>query len=160
MSKFDFDYQLPEDLIAQTPAEPRDHSRLMIVSRNNRSIHPDTFFNLPEYLHSGDVLVFNNSMVIPARLRGIRPTTGGKIELLLLKHLSPGLWRTLVKPGRSMKKGAVFLIPNDNGENGICGEVVEVQQDGTRIVHLSDEELIPTLGMIPLPPYINKPVQD
>ena len=160
MSKFDFDYQLPEDLIAQTPAEPRDHSRLMVVSRNNRSIHHDKFFNLPEYLHSGDVLVFNNSRVIPARLRGIRPTTGGKIELLLLKHLSPGLWRTLVKPGRSMKKGAVFLIPNDNGESGICGEVVEVQQDGTRIVQLSDEELIPRLGMIPLPPYINKPVQD
>ena len=157
---FDFDYQLPKDFIAQTPTEPRDNSRLMVVTRNNRSIHHDTFFNLPEYLRDGDVLVFNNSRVIPARLQGISVKTGGRIELLLIKRLSPGIWKALVKPGRRMKEGTAFLIPDGNGKGGINGDIVGVEKDGTRIVHLSNEELIPILGMIPLPPYIKKSVQD
>ena len=95
----DFDYHLPKVLIAQTPAEPRDSSRLMLVSCSDGSLTHKTFRDLPQFLKAGDVMVFNDSRVMPARLYGTR-ATGGKIELLLLNRLSPGRWRALVRPGR------------------------------------------------------------
>ena len=158
MNTKDFDYNLPTELIAQTPTEPRDHSRLMILSRTNNSTHHSNFFELPDHLEQGDLLVFNDSRVFPARLKGIRTTTGGKIELLLLNRLSPGLWRALVRPGHSMRESASFKVTN--GEYSLFGEVTEVSADGTRIVKLSDDSLLKILGVMPLPPYIRQPLND
>ena len=121
----DFDYHLPKELIAQTPMEPRDHSRLMVVSREDGSIEHRHFYDLPEYLRSGDVMVFNDSRVMPARLYGTRTGTGGRVELLLLHRTSPGVWRALVRPGRRMREGDAFEIEGSEGKMG--GEVVSVE---------------------------------
>ena len=150
----DFDYQLPRGLIAQTPIEPRDHSRLMVVSRADGSIQHRHFYDLPEYLRRGDVLVFNDSRVIPARLYGRRVGTGGKVELLLLNRLSPGVWRALVRPGRRMREGAVFDFSAHDAT--MSAEVLQVEPDGTRIVKLSGEEHLHKIGVVPLPPYIHE----
>jgi S-adenosylmethionine:tRNA ribosyltransferase-isomerase len=154
----DFDYQLPQELIAQTPVEPRDHSRLMVVSRADGSIQHRRFYDLPEYLRKGDVLTFNDSRVIPARLYGRKIGSGGHVELLLLHRLSPGVWRALVRPGRRMRPGAAFEIPAD-GER-MLGEVLEVEEDGARLVKLSNEEMLRRVGAVPLPPYIREPLKD
>ena len=106
----DFDYDLPEELIAQTPIEPRDHSKLMLVDRDVGALSHDRFFNLPKYLRQGDVLVFNDSRVISARLFGSRDDTGNKIELLLLSRLREGVWRSLVRPGRRMRENSFLLL--------------------------------------------------
>ena len=132
METSDFDYELPQELIAQTTMEPRDHSRLMVVSRADGSLQHRRFYDLPEYLREGDVMVFNDSRVIPARLYGNR-VSGGRIELLLLNRLSPGVWRALVRPGRRMREGITFEI--DGGE--MAGEVIQVEDSGTRVVRLS-----------------------
>ncbi len=153
-----FDYHLPPELVAQTPVEPRDHSRMMVVSRADGSIQHRHFYDLPEYLRAGDVLVFNDSRVVPARLYGRRAGTGGKVELLLLERLSPGVWRALVKPGRRMQPGAAFEVPGDG--TGISGEVLRVEPDGARVVRLTGEEHLDRLGVIPLPPYIHGPLRD
>lgn len=158
MNTKDFDYNLPAELIAQTPTEPRDHSRLMTLSRTDNSTHHSNFFELPNYLEQGDVLVFNDSRVFPARLKGVRTKTGGKIELLLLNQLSPGLWRALARPGRSMREGASFKVANR--EYSLSGEVTQVNTDGTRVVKLSDDRLLKILGVMPLPPYIRQPLND
>jgi len=156
----DFDYQLPQELIAQTPMEPRDHSRLMVVSRADGSIQHRHFYDLPDYLREGDVLVFNDSRVIPARLYGRRIGTGGQVELLLLSRLSPGVWRALVRPGRRMREGAAFEIPGGDGGAVMQGEILQVEPDGTRVVRLSGEENLHRVGVVPLPPYIHAPLQD
>ncbi len=158
MRTSEFDYHLPPELIAQTPMEPRDHSRMMVVSRADGSIQHRHFYDLPEYLRPGDVLVFNDSRVVPARLYGRRAGTGGKVELLLLERLSPGVWRALVKPGRRMQPGAAFQVPGDGA--GISGEVLRVEPDGARVVRLAGEEHLDRLGVIPLPPYIHEPLRD
>jgi len=111
----DFDYKLPQELIAQTPLEPRDHSRLMIMDRKNGRIAHRKFYDVSEYLDRGDVLVFNDSRVIPARMFGSTVDGGSKVELLLLSQISPNVWKTLVKPGRRMRKGTKFLV---NGTEG------------------------------------------
>lgn len=158
MKTSDFDYNLPQELIAQIPAEPRDSSRLMVVSRSDGSIRHHRFRDLPKFLRVGDVLVFNDSRVFPARLYGKRVGTSSKIELLLLNRLSPGRWRTLVKPGRRMGVGTVCELVSEDGT--ATAEVLQVEHDGTRIVQLSDEAIIDRMGTVPLPPYIHGPLED
>ena len=153
----DFDYDLPRRLIAQTPVEPRDHSRLMIVDKVTGRISHSHFYQLPNHVSEGDVFVFNDSRVIPARLHGRTIKTNGKIQLLLLSRRRKGEWSVLVKPGRRMGLGAEFIVGDDR-ENGIFGKVIQVENSGTRIVSLDKEELIQRLGVVPLPPYIKKTV--
>ena len=114
----DFDYTLPQELIAQTPIEPRDQSRLMVLNRKDGSIVHRRFSEITDYLHEGDVMVFNDSRVIPARLKGRRTGSGGKVEILLLRRVSAGLWEALVKPGRRLQAGSTVEIPVDSPLNG------------------------------------------
>ena len=153
-----YSYDLPQDLIAQTPAEPRDHSRLMILHRQERRQEHQRFTVLPNYLRPGDVLVFNDSRVFPARVYGARPDTGAKIELLLLRRDSPGVWQALVRPGRRMGPGAAFTL--GAGPDAVDGEVIRVLDDGSRLVQLSSEERLDEIGVVPLPPYIHQPLAD
>ena len=153
----DFDYELPPELIAQTPAEPRDSSRLMVVDRAAGSIEHRRFRDLPDFLREGDVAVFNDSRVFPARLYG-RSASGGKVELLLLRRTEPGVWRALVRPGRRMRTGAAFVVASGGGE--VEGEVLDVQVDGSRTVRLSDDGRLDEIGVVPLPPYIREPLAD
>ena len=159
MKTSDFDYLLAEELIAQTPIEPRDHSRLMVLSRHTGKIQHRRFYDLPDYLEAGDVIVFNDSRVFPARLYAKRTDTSAQVELLLLDRRTSGEWRALVKPGRRMRPGATFEVADDEGL-GISGEVVDVESDGSRIVHLLGEERLQELGVVPLPPYIHEPLAD
>jgi S-adenosylmethionine:tRNA ribosyltransferase-isomerase len=158
MKTADFDYDLPGELIAQTPAEPRDHSRLMVLDRDTGSIEHRRFFDLPERLRPGDVLVFNDSRVMRARLHGRRTETGGKVELLLLRRVSEGTWRALVRPGSRMRRGAAFEVSRDG--HHMDGVVVEVNADGSRTVRITGEEHLDELGVVPLPPYIHEPLSD
>ncbi len=157
MKTYDFDYHLPEELIAQTPVEPRDHSRLMVLDRASDNLEHRRFYDLPEYLRPGDVLVFNDSRVIPARLHTTR-SGGGNAELLLLRRLEPARWHALVKPGRRMRLGDTFEASRDGRR--IAGKVVEVREEGSRTVELSGEEHLDALGVVPLPPYIHEPLAD
>ena len=161
MRTSDFDYDLPEELIAQTPLEPRDHSKLMLVDRDVGALSHDRFFNLPKYLRQGDVLVFNDSRVISARLFGSRDGTGNKIELLLLSRLREGIWRALVRPGRRMRENDSFIIHDrDDNKSEMTGHVLEVEDSGSRIVEITNEFLIEDIGNVPLPPYIHEKVSD
>ena len=153
----DFDYDLPESLIAQTPVEPRDHSRLMSLSRIDGGIQHHRFYDLPQLLRSGDLMVFNDSRVMPARLRGKR-TTGGAIELLLLSRLSPGVWRAIGRPGRLLRPGAAFEVTGKGGS--MRGEVLEIEPEGERIIRLDGEERLHDVGEVPLPPYITETLAD
>ena len=161
MRTSDFDYDLPEELIAQTPLEPRDYSKLMLVDRDVGALLHDRFFNLPKYLRQGDVLVFNDSRVISARLFGSRDDTGNKIELLLLSRLREGVWRALVRPGRRMRENDSFIIHDrDDNKSEMTGHVLEVEDSGSRIVEITNEFLVEEIGNIPLPPYIHEKVSD
>ena len=153
----DFDYDLPESLIAQTPVEPRDYSRLMSLSRIDGGIQHHRFYDLPQLLRSGDLMVFNDSRVMPARLRGKR-TTGGAIELLLLSRLSPGVWRAIGRPGRLLRPGAAFEVTGKGGS--MRGEVLEIEPEGERIIRLDGEERLHDVGEVPLPPYITETLAD
>ncbi len=153
-----YSYDLPQDLIAQTPAEPRDHSRLMVFHRRERRQEHRRFTDLPNYLRPGDVLVFNDSRVFPARVYGARQDTGAKIELLLLRRDSPGVWQALVRPGRRMGPGAAFTL--GAGPAAVDGEVIRVLDDGSRLVRLSSEERLDEIGVVPLPPYIHQRLAD
>ena len=163
----DFDYDLPESLIAQTPIEPRDHSRLMSLSRTDGSILHHRFYDLPQLLRPGDLMVFNDSRVMPARLRGNRilpsrlrytRNTGGAIELLLLSRLSPGVWRAIGRPGRLLRPGVAFEVTGEGGS--MRGEVLEIEPDGERIIRLDGEERLHDVGEVPLPPYITETLAD
>ena len=158
MKTTDFDYLLPESLIAQTPIEPRDHSKLMILDRTSGEIKHRHFFDILDYLIEGDVMVFNDSRVIPARLYGKEDVRGHEVELLLLSQLQKNVWRSLVKPGRRMRAGSKFVIGSEG--DSIEGEVIDVEKSGTRIVRLDDDEKINDIGVVPLPPYIKKRVED
>jgi len=153
----DFDYSLPPEFIAQTPVEPRDQSRLMVLHRANSSIEHHYFREVIDYLHSGDTLVFNNSRVIPARLLGQESDTGTKVEFLLLRQLDNGTWETLVRPGKKVTVGDKINIANKSGEAdaGMTAEVLERGEGGIRVVHFSNESLLEQLGKVPLPPYIH-----
>jgi len=158
----DFDYGLPPELIAQSPVEPRDHSRLMVLHRESGFIEHRRFFEIVSYLRDGDVLVFNDSRVIPARLRG-RFDSGGRVEILLLRRLRTNVWEALGKPGRRLRPGARVEITNgsllgDQPEAGLLAEVTGVGQGGIRVINFSDETLLLELGEVPLPPYIHTPL--
>lgn len=154
-----FDYQLPERLIAQTPADRRDASRLLVVDRSNRRFSHHVFADLPQFLHSGDTLFRNNAAVLPARLRAVRPT-GGQVECFLLRPVDgANLWRCLVKPGKRLPVGATFA----HAAGEFSGEIVEKDPDGSSVVvRLTTRdgegivELANRLGSVPLPPYIQR----
>ncbi|MBI2831599.1 MAG: tRNA preQ1(34) S-adenosylmethionine ribosyltransferase-isomerase QueA [Chloroflexi bacterium] len=160
MRTSDFDYSLPPELIAQTPLEHRDRSRLMVLERSNGSIAHHRFRDVIEYLHAGDVLVFNDSRVIPARLNGRKVDSGGKVEFLLLRRLEANLWEALAKPGRRVNIGTRVRLTNGSCEVEVLGEIIEVGAGGTRVVRFSDDTLLPKLGEVPLPPYIHTPLSD
>ena len=160
MKTSDFYYDLPQEQIAQTPIEPRDHSRLMVLHRDNDEIEHRRFDDILDYLNEGDCLIVNDSRVIPARIYGVKEDTGAKIEFLLLKQLSGDRWETLVKPGKKAKIGAKFIF----GDGLLKAEVVDIVDDGNRIVELQSEENIYTtldkIGQMPLPPYITAKLED
>lgn len=156
MKTDDFDYHLPDELIAQTPLEARDQSRLMVVKREDRSIEHRRFYEVMDYLREGDSLVFNDSRVIPARLAG-RRGSGGHFEILLLRRRDGGLWEALARPARRIRTGSHLEL----GETAVLGaEVVEEREGGVRVLRFSDETLLPALGRVPLPPYIRTPLKD
>jgi len=152
----DFEYSLPPELIAQTPVEPRDQSRLMVVNRSDNSIKHHKFFEITRYLRDGDVLVLNNSRVIPARLSGRKVDSGGKVEILLLRRLASSVWEALVRPGKRVSTGTRVEITNH--ETKLLAEVTGVGQGGIKVISFSDEALLMELGKIPLPPYIHSPL--
>ena len=163
MKTSDFNYYLPPELIAQTPVEPRDQSRLMVLNRRDSSIEHRKFFEIVDYLRAGDVLVFNDSRVIPARLSGRKVDSGGRIEILLLRRLDNKAWEALVKPGKRVNIGTRIEITKDSvvgdgQEAKILAEVTGLGQDGIKIINFSDETLLPKIGEIPLPPYIHTPL--
>ena len=159
MKLSDFMYDLPEERIAQTPVEPRDHSRLMVIHRDTGAIEHRHFYDIIDYLNPGDCLVINETKVIPARLYGERPT-GGAVEVLLLKQLGPKRWETLVRPGKKLKPGAEVLF----GDGRLKCRVLETTDVGGRIVEFecegSFEAALDALGEMPLPPYIHEKLQD
>lgn len=160
MKTSDFFYNLPENLIAQTPLEPRDSSRLMVLHKDSDAIEHKHFYDIIDYLEEGDCLIVNDSRVIPARIYGTKDDTGAKIEFLLLRQLDGSRWETLVKPGRKAKVGAKFTF----GEGLLKAEVIEVTEDGNRIVDLSCEDNIYStldkIGQMPLPPYITEKLEN
>ncbi len=145
----DYDYHLPSHLIAQTPAQPRDSSRLLVLHRDAGRIEHRSFRDLPHYLAEGDVLVLNDSRVFPARLYGHREGTGGRVELLLLARLGDGVWRAMGRPGRALRPGARVRIEGTQ-ETPITVEVLEAEEGGLRTVRLSSEKtLTPTSMEVP-----------
>ena len=159
MKTSDFFYDLPEELIAQTPLQKRDTSRLLVLNRENGEISHKHFYDILDYLNPGDCLVMNDSRVLPARLLGHRPT-GGAVEVLLLRDLGDKKWECLCKPGRKMQVGNEVIF--GNGE--LTATVVEVQETGNRVVQFHYEgiflEVLERLGKMPLPPYIKEELQD
>lgn len=153
MNIHEFDYNLPSDLIAQNPVEPRDHSRLMYINRQNNEIKHFHFYDLPDLLNKDDVLVFNNSRVIPARLFGYTDEKK-RVELLLLKKLPDGTWKVLARPARKLHIGQTILVKNGNPTINIVAQIKEKHGEGIHIVELQNEHLIDRLGKTPLPPYI------
>ena len=160
MKTSDFDYSLPLELIAQTPIESRDRARLMVLNRRDNSLQHRRFYEIVDCLQKEDVLVFNDSRVIPARLSGRKNDTGGIVKILLLRRLSPNTWETLVKPGKRVKTGSRLELIGDAQQLKVTAEVVEVKEEGIRVITFSDETLLTELGQIPLPPYIHLPLKD
>jgi len=158
MKTSDFDYNLPQELIAQTPLEPRDKSQLMVLERTSGSIEHRRFSDIVDYLKPGDVLVFNDSRVIPARLKGKKAESGGKVELLLLRQLKNAVWEVLLKPAKRVAIGAKLDI--GDSDDSISAEIVGEGEGGIRVIRFPEEMLLPKLGKIPLPPYIRTPLED
>ena len=161
--KKDYYYDLPERLIAQDPLKDRTSSRLMVLDRLSGETSHKHFYDIIDYLNKGDVLVLNNTKVIPARLYGVKEGTGALIEVLLLKKLEdePGSWECLVKPGKKAKEGCIMSF----GEEGLLkGEIVKVLPDGNRVIKFEFdgifEEILDKLGEMPLPPYIHNKLED
>ena len=159
MKTSDFDFQLPEELIAQTPLERRDTSRLLTLDKATGSVEHHHFYDLPRFLKSGDCLVLNNSRVLPARLIGHRPT-GGVCEVLLLVDKGGDLWECLVRPGRKLKPGARVIF----GDGQLTAAIEAELEDGKRAVRFHYQgiflEILEQLGRMPLPPYIKAELQD
>ncbi|TET46569.1 MAG: tRNA preQ1(34) S-adenosylmethionine ribosyltransferase-isomerase QueA, partial [Dehalococcoidia bacterium] len=161
MKTSDFDYALPPELIAQTPVEPRDNSRLMVVNRAGDSIEHRHFHDIVDYLQAGDVLVFNESLVIPARLHGQKEASGGQVEILLLRRLEEGIWEALVRRGKRLRIGsrvAITEVSEESPSPRIVAEVIGQGEGGIKVIRFSDETLLSSLGKVPLPPYINTPL--
>lgn len=159
MKTSDFYYDLPPELIAQTPLQRRDGSRLMVLNKETGEVEHKHFFDLPSYLRPGDCLVVNNSRVLPARLIG-RRETGGVSEVLLLTEKGDNVWKCLVRPGKKMRTGAKVIF----GDGQLVAEIMEVLPDGNRLVKFHYEgiflEILEELGCMPLPPYIKEELQD
>lgn len=160
MKKSDFTYDLPEELIAQTPLEQRDSSRLMVLDKNTGQVEHRHFYQIGEYLNSGDCLVINDTRVIPARLYGQKTGTGGAAEVLLLKDLGQGAWECIVYPGRRLKAGAQLTF----GDGRLTATVRQVLESGNRIIDFSYQgiflEILNQLGEMPLPHYIKEKLAD
>lgn len=156
----DFNYDLPEELIAQDPLEDRSSSRLMVLHKDTGRIEHKIFRDIIDYLNPGDCLVINDTKVIPARLMGIKEDTGAAIEVLLLKRNADDVWECLVKPGKKARTGARIIF----GEGLLVGEIVDVIEDGNRMIKFHYEgifeEILDKLGQMPLPPYITHKLQD
>lgn len=151
-----FDFYLPEELIAQKPSDKRDHSRLLAINKVNKTYEDKMFYNIIDYLNPGDVLVRNNTKVIPARLHGVKEITGAHVETLLLKQVDGDIWECLTKPAKSLKVGARI----NYGDGKLFGEVKEEKDEGIRLIKFIYEgiflEVLDQLGSMPLPPYIKK----
>lgn len=160
MKTSDFYYDLPQELIAQTPLERRDSSRMLVLHKTDGAIEHRHFFDILDYLHEGDCLVMNDSRVIPARLLGKRVPSGGAVEVLLLTDKGDGIWECLVKPGRKLHEGAEISF----GDGALTATVKEVLETGNRLVQFHYEgiflEILERLGKMPLPPYIKEELQD
>ncbi|MGL5054194.1 MAG: tRNA preQ1(34) S-adenosylmethionine ribosyltransferase-isomerase QueA [Fusobacteriaceae bacterium] len=156
----DYDYHLPDELIGQSPREPRDSSKLLLVNRENHTIEHKKFYNIIDYLKEGDILVRNSTKVIPARLFG-KKESGGVLEILLIKRIDLTSWECLLKPAKKLKIGQKLYI----GENNeLVAELMEIKEDGNRILKFSYEgafeEVLDRLGSMPLPPYILETLKD
>ena len=160
LKKSDFYFELPQELIAQDPLEDRSASRLLVLNRETGSVEHHQFQDITNYLRPGDCLVLNNTKVIPARLMGIKEDTGAAIEVLLLKRRESDVWETLVKPGKKARPGTKIVF----GEGMLCAEVMEIVEEGNRLLHFSYEgifeEVLDRLGEMPLPPYITHKLAD
>ena len=160
MNVKDYDYDLPEELIAQDPLEDRSSSRLMVLDRQTGDVEHRHFTDILEYLHPGDCLVINNTKVIPARLFGVKEDTQAKIEVLLLKRKENDIWETLVKPGKKAKPGTKLVF----GDGLLTAEVLDVVEEGNRLIQFHYdgifEEILDQLGQMPLPPYITHQLKD
>ncbi len=156
MNLEDFDYNLPEELIAQTPIKKRDTSRLMVLNRENETIEDKHFYNIKDYLKKGDVLVLNDTKVLPARLIGEKRDTGAVIEILLLKNIEGDIWECLCKPARRIKEGTIVEF----GGGLLKAECIKTEDEGIRHFKLLYEgilyEILDKLGTMPLPPYIHE----
>lgn len=160
MKVSDFNYVLPEELIAQDPLEKRSNSRMMVLDKNTGEISHKHFYDIKDYLREGDCLVINNTRVIPARLLGERIGTGGHVEVLLLKRKTDDVWECLVKPGKKMRIGSKVTF----GEGLLDAEVIDIVDEGNRLVKFTYdgifEEVLDKLGEMPLPPYITHRLED
>ena len=155
----EFDYNLPEELIAQVPIQKRDESRLMVVDREKRTIEDKVFRDIIDYLEPGDCLVRNNTKVIPARLYG-KKDTGANVEFVLLKQLEGDIWESIVRPGNKLKPGSKVIF----GDGLLNAEILEILEDGTRKVKFTYEgifnEILDKIGLMPLPPYIHESLKE
>lgn len=155
----EFDYNLPEELIAQVPIQKRDESRLMVVDREKRTIEDKVFKDIIDYLEPGDCLVRNNTKVIPARLYG-KKDTGANVEFVLLKQLDGDIWESIVRPGNKLKPGAQVIF----GDGLLKAEILDVLEDGTRKVEFKYDgifnEILDKIGLMPLPPYIHESLKE
>ena len=160
MKLSDFNYELPQELIAQDPLLKRSDSRLMVLNRATGGIEHRHFSDVIEYLNPGDCLVINDTKVIPARLIGVKEDTGASIEVLLLKRHDDKVWETLVKPGKKARVGARISF----GEGKLVGEVIDIVEEGNRLIRFEYEgifeEVLDELGQMPLPPYITHRLED
>ena len=161
MKTSDFDYELPEELIAQTPVEPRDHSRLLVYHRSTGRIEHKHFYDVVDYLRPGDALVSNETRVTPARLLGVKEDTGAPVEVLLLRRLSTAEWEALVRPGRRLKPGTRCVFGDGLLACEILGNVEEIGGRTVRFIYDGVfEEILDRLGEMPLPPYIHDKLKD
>lgn len=160
MKTSDFYFDLPEELIAQDPLEDRSSSKLLMIDKETGETRHEVFKNITEYLKPGDCLVLNNTRVLPARLMGVKEDTGATIEVLLLKRRENDIWETLVKPGKKARPGAKIVF----GDGLLKAEVLDVVEEGNRLIQFSYEgifeEVLDSLGEMPLPPYITHKLQD
>ena len=160
MKVTDFNYDLPEELIAQTPIKDRDRSRLLKLNKQTGEFEHGTFCDILDYMDEGDVLVLNNSKVIPSRIFGVKENTGAVVEFMLLSQREGDVWESLVKPGKKARIGDKF----DFGEGKVKGEVVDIIEEGIRLVKFTYEgvflEILDEIGNMPLPPYIHEKLED
>ena len=159
----DYDYHLPEELIAQEPLKERDQSRLMVLHRDTGEVEHKRFVDILEYLNPGDALIINETKVMPARIYGEREDTGARIEVLLLKQIKEGQWEVLVSPGRKAKKGDVIVFKKSD-QVVMKAAVMDITETGERIFEFSYQgdfmQLLDDIGVMPLPPYIKKELED